>query len=334
MNGHAALVLAPFSEEALEALKGLLRVTYESWTDTRKLYSPDDLSSRLNNEGFSVLVVEADFVFEEVFRDANGLKMLGVCRNNTDHVDLESATEHGVAVVNTPARNAQGVAELTLGLMISLARGICDHDKYVKNGEWGNPVDPYISMRGVELKGKTLGIIGLGSIGRIVARLGRAFGMRVLAYDPLVGVKGSSKGRAVVSTLEEVVQSADFLSVHASNNPDTVGLLDRRHISMMKPGAYILNTAAYSIIEEAALVEGLQSGRIAGAALDVHRTHPITPTSPLLKLKNVILAPHIGGATDGTVERQSWTMVDEIGRFLRGTRPRHLVNRDIWRLHG
>ena len=334
MNGHAALVLAPFSEDALEALKRLLRVTYESWTDTRKLYSPDDLSRRLNREGFSVLVVEADFVFEEVFQGANGLKMLGVCRNNLDHVDLEAATEHGVAVVNTPGRNAQGVAELTLGLMISLARGICDHDKYVKNGKWESPVEPYISMRGVELKGKTLGIIGLGSIGRIVARLGRAFGMRVLAYDPWTEVKRAPKGTALLETLEEVVQGADFLSVHASDSPDTVGLLDRRRLSLMKPGAYILNTAAYSIIEEGALVEGLQSGRIAGAALDVHRTHPITPTSPLLKLKNVVLVPHIGGATDGTVELQSWTMVDEIGRFLRGTRPRHLVNRDIWRRRG
>ena len=315
-------------------MRGLLRVEYESWTDTRKLYSPGNLSNRLNDERFSVLVVEADFVFEEVFRDSKSLRLLGVCRNSLDHVDVEAATAQGVAVVNTPARNAQGVAELTLGLMIALARGICDHDEYVKNGKWENPVEPYISMRGVELSGKTLGIIGLGSVGRIVARLGRAFGMHVLAYDPWVGTPGISKGSAMLANLEEVIQRADFLSIHASNSPDTTGLLDSRRLNMIKPGAYVLNTASYPIIDEAALVECLESGRIAGAALDVHRTHPIAPDSPMLKLKNVVLVPHVGGATDGTVQRQSWTMVEEIGRFLHGKRPRHLVNREIWRRRG
>ena len=332
--GNAALVLAPFSQEAIEALRRIIPVSYESWTATRKLYSPDVLSDRINAEGINILIVEADFVFDEVFREARALRFLGVCRNSLDHVDLQAATEHGVTVVNAPARNAQAVAELTLGLMISLARGVCDHNGYVKSGKWESPVEPYISMRGVELQGKTLGIIGLGSIGKIVARLGRAFGMSVLAYDPYVGTPGSRRGSALLGMLDQVVQDSDFLSIHAPSTPETQGLLDRRRLGLMKRGSYIVNTAAYPIVDEEALADHLKSGHIAGAALDVHQTHPIPPTSPMLKLGNALLLPHVGGATDGTIMRQSWMMVNDIQRFLQGQRPRHLINREVWRRRG
>ena len=277
------------------------------------------------------MVVEADFVFDEVFQQSGSLKLLGSCRNGLAHIDLEAATEHGVAVVNTPGRNSQGVAELTISLMLSLARGIPRLSCYVKKGLWQDPTEPYISMRGVELHGRTLGIIGLGSIGRNVARLGKAFGMHVVAYDPYVGTPGSKKAGAMLSTLEQVLESSDFLSIHTAGTPETERMLDRRRLGMMKAGSYIINTAAYHVIEEQALVECLESGHIAGAALDVHRTHPIQPSSLLLGLDNVILTPHIGGATDGTVEKQSWIIVDEIHRFLRGRRPRHLVNGEVWR---
>ena len=327
---RAALVLAPFSPDALEALGHTLPISYESWTDTRRLYSPEELSQRINSEDISVLVVEADFVFDEVFQQARPLKFLGICRNSVNHIDVEAAVEHGVAVVNTPGRNKQAVAELTIGLMLSLARGIPRHNDYVKDGMWEDPVEPYISMRGVELGGKTLGIIGLGSIGRTVSRLGRAFGMHVLAYDPYVGAPGMRKASTLLGTLEQVLRVSDFLSIHVGDE-GTEGLLEARHLGMMKSGSYIINTAAYPVIEEAALVACLESGHIAAIALDVHRTHPITPSSPLLRLDNVILTPHIGGATDGTVERQSWMMVEDIRRFLQGRRPRHLVNREVWR---
>ena len=331
---RSALVLAPFSQDALVILRHSLPVTYESWTETRRLHSPEELSQRINLEGTSVLVVEADFVFDDVFRQARNLEFLGVCRNSLDHIDVEAATEHGVLVVNTPGRNAQGVAELTIGLMLYLARGIPHLNGYVRDGRWESPAEPYISMRGVELRGKTLGIIGLGAIGRTVARLGRAFGMQVVAYDPYAGLAGRRKVGTTLASLEAVLTASDFLSIHAPETPDTEGLLDGRRLSLMKAGSYIINTAAYSVIEEAALLEKLKSGHIAGVALDVHRTHPITPSSPLLKLENVILTPHIGGATDGTVERQSWMMVEEIRRYLQGRRPLRLVNRQVWRRRG
>lgn len=329
-----ALILSPFSGDALSDLRRNLPVTYESWTDTLRLYAPQELCQRINGEGIGILVIEADFVFDEVFQGSSSLEFLGVCRNSVDHIDVNAATDHGVVVVNTPGRNAQAVAELTIGLMLFLARGIPSLNGYVKSGIWENPVEPYVHMRGVELGGKSLGIIGLGSIGRIVARLGRAFGMRVLAFDPYVGVPGERKAGVAMDTLEQVLRISDYLSVHTPETQDTIGLLDAYRLDMMKPGAWIINTAAYSVIEEAALVRHLKSGHIAGAAFDVHQSHPIPPSSPLLKLDNVILTPHIGGATDGTLERQSWMMVEDIRRFLQGRRPKHLVNRAVWGRRG
>ena len=170
-------------------------VIYESWMDTRRLHAPDELSRRIVQEDVGVLVVEADFVFEEVFQDGGPLRFLGVCRSAVDHVDLESATRHGVAVVNTPGRNAQAVAELTMGLILSLARRIPQMDGYVKAGAWDNPVGPYVSMRGVELRGKTLGLVGLGAIGGAVSQAGRRIrnaggGIRPLRGRPRGGHPG------------------------------------------------------------------------------------------------------------------------------------------------
>ena len=329
--GSRALILAPFSREALDILGASLPVIYESWMDTRRLYAPDELSERIVREDVGMLVVEADFVFEEVFQEAGPLRFLGVCRNSVDHVDLESATRHGVAVVNTPGRNAQAVAELTMGLILSLARRIPQMDNYVKTGAWDNPVEPYVSMRGMELSGKTLGLIGLGAVGGSVSRLAGAFGMGVVAYDPYVGPREG----AALAALDEVLSASDVVSVHTSgSSPNGKPLLDEERLSKMKPGAYLVNTASHSAVDEAALVEGLRTGHIAGAALDVHRAHPIPPDSPLLGISNVLLTPHTGGATDGTVERHSSMMVDEIQRYLQGKRPIHLVNGDVWNGHG
>ena len=327
----SALVLAPFSQDALEDLGRSLRVSYESWTDTRLLYSPEELSRRINEESIGYLVIEADFVFDQVFQDASPLELLGVCRNSLDHVDVAAATQHGVAVVHTPGRNAQAVAELTLGLMLSLARGIPRLNSYVREGRWENPVEPYMTMRGVELNGNTLGIIGLGAIGRKVARLARAFGMKVVAFDPYAGDLGRNVAGAMMASLDEVLMTSDFVSVHTPDTSEVEGMLSRQRLGTMKGGSYIINTAAHSVIDEEALLDHLKFGHIAGAAVDVHRTHPVLSSSPLLGLDNVIFTPHIGGATEATVERQSRMMVEDIRRFLQGQRPRHLAKAQVWR---
>ena len=196
-----ALVLAPFSKEALELLGRLMPITHESWTETKMLYDPEELGLRMKEEGTSHLIVEADFIFEEVFQQASDLRFLGVCRSALDHVDLVAATEHNVLVVNTPSRNAEAVAELTIALMLSLARRVPSLDNYVKTGGWENPLDGYINHQGIELRGKTLGLVGLGAMGGAVSKLATSLGMEVLAFRPVFRRGGTTEVRRPVGLL-------------------------------------------------------------------------------------------------------------------------------------
>ena len=327
-----ALVLAPFAEDALEVLNELIPVAHESWTETRRLYDPEELAERINRDDVSMLIIEADFAFEELFENASPLRFIGVCRQELNHVDIEAATHHGITVVNTPARNAQAVAEHTMGLMLALARRTLQANSYVKSQMWQDPVEPYISMRGMELGGRTLGIVGLGAIGRLVAKLGSGIGMRVLAYDPYVGPMGKRSRSALLVSLGELLKESHFITLHVPRHSETDGLLNAERLALVRPGSFLINTSSYSAVDEGALVEALRSGRLAGAAFDVHESHPIPPTSPLLGLDNVVLTPHIGGATEETVSRHSWMIVEAVRRFLAGRRPKHLVNPAVWKV--
>ena len=322
-----ALILAPFAEEELRRLAGKLHVEYESWMDSRRLHDPNELAARLNGLRASVLVVELDFVFEEVFEAVPSLKFVGICRAATSHVDIEAATANGVAVVNTPGRNAQAVVEHALGLMLSLARRIPKGHSYVTGGRWLNPVGAYAELRGVELAGRTLGIVGVGAIGRRLAEMARAIGMNCIAFDPYVDVPPPG---VCLKDLEEVMTNSDFVTIHAPLTGETEGLIDSHRLSLMKPEAYLVNLSDARIVDRGGLVDALESRAIAGAALDVFETHPIAPDHPLLGLDNVILTPHVGGATEETIGRYSKMMTDDILRFLDGERPLNLVNPDVW----
>ncbi len=323
----AGLFLAPFAEPELQRLARGLDVQYESWTDSRRLHAPDELAVKLNDVGASVLVVEVDFVFEEVFESVAGLRFLGICRAATNQVDVDAATANGVAVVNTPGRNAQAVAEHALGMMLALARRIPQGHSYVAGGRWLNPLQPYVELRGVELAGRTLGIVGLGAIGRRLAEMAAAIGMTCVAYDPYVG--DPPPGVSLLGQ-DDLLAGADFVSIHAPMNDQTEGLVDARGLALMKPTAFLINLSGARIVDRDALVAALQGGAIAGAALDVFETHPIAPDHPLLALDNVVLTPHVGGATGETILRHSRMMADDILRFLDGVRPVNLVNPAVW----
>ena len=327
-----ALVLAPMTPDSLDALNELLPVTYESWTDTQRLADPEELAARIEAEGVSVLVVEADFLPQELFQQAPNLRLVAVTRTDVAHVDLAAASRCGVSVINAPGRNAQAVAELTIGLMLALARKIPSMDAKIKAGRWRSPVAPYIAMQTCEreLGGKTLGVLGLGSVGRRVARLAGAFDMSVMAYDPYIEGAPDTLPAKLAPTLEDLTRESDYISVNVPGGPATRGLLGREVIETMKSGCRIVNTSAYSVFDESALVDALRSGRLGGLALDVFETHPVAPNSPLLGLENVALTPHVGGATQETVARHSRMILDDIARFLRGERPQNLVNSAVW----
>ena len=325
------LILAPFDPLQIDRLRAVVPVEYESWLDTRMLTDPEELAARIRSSGISILVVEADFVFEETFDGAPGLRFVGICRASTNQVDVEAATRHGIVVVSTPARNARAVAEHALGLMFALARRIPQAHAYVASGQWKNPVEPYFSMRGIEMQGRTVGIVGLGATGSELAQMCAALGMNVLAHDPFVANPASE---IRMTSLETLASNSDFISLHVPATADTDGMIDADVISRMKRSAFLVSCSDPSVMDQEALVRALGSGRIAGAAFDLFETHPIAPDNPLLRLDNVILTPHIGGATAETVRRHSEMMTDDILRFTIGQRPVNIVNPEVWKRHG
>ena len=326
-----ALVRAPFWPAALERLRKKTEVIYESWMDANKLLSTEEFIERIQGENIGIVVVEADFISREIFEKATKLKFLGVCRADLAFVDIKAATERGIPVVNTPARNAAGVAELTVGLMLSLLRNIPRAHQMITSGSWVDPTAAYHSMRGNELGGKTVGIVGFGAIGRRVAKIVSAFeASSILVYDPFLGPGAIKKAGARPVELDELMKKSDIVTLHASTTPEAMGLVSAQRIALMKPTAYLINAANAFLLDNEAVIRALQEKRIAGAAFDVFETWPVRSDSPLLKMDNVVLTPHIGGATAETVVRYSTMIVDDVERFLKGERPLNLLNPQVW----
>jgi D-3-phosphoglycerate dehydrogenase / 2-oxoglutarate reductase len=325
-----ALVRAPFWPPALKRLRKNVEATYESWMDANKLLSAEEFIELIQGQNIEIVVVEADFIPREIFEKAKKLKFLGVCRADLAFVDIKAATECGILVVNTPARNVAAVAELTVGLILSLLRRIPQAHQMVSSGAWVDPTVAYFSMRGNELGGKTVGIVGFGAIGRRVAKILMAFDVSILSYDPYLDPNAIKDAGAKPVELDELMKKSDIITLHSSITPEAMGLISAQRIALMKPTAYLINAANAFIIDNGAVIKALKEKRIAGAAFDVFETWPVRSTSPLLKMDNVVLTPHIGGATTETVVRHSEMMVDDIERFLRGERPKNLLNPQTW----
>jgi phosphoglycerate dehydrogenase-like enzyme len=180
----------------------------------------------------------------------------------------------------------------------------------------------------MELAGKKAGLVGLGAVGREVARRLQVFDVEILAHDPYVTVASAPAVRLV--SLDELLRNSDFVSIHCASTPETRGLIGTEQLALMKSTAFLINTARASIVDEAALTDALTTGRIAGAALDIFTIEPLPPHHPFLRLDNVVLTPHIGGAPADVIRRHSWTLTHDILRWQRGERPIHLLNPDVW----
>ena len=325
------LVLAPFTDMALASLRAFGDVVYEPWPETQVLYDPEELGDRLTRDGFEALIVEADFLFVELFDTAKGLQFAAMCRAALNQVSLDEATEHGVVIVHTPGRNAQAVAELVLGHLLGLARQISSAARFVADGDWQDPTEAYTRFQGRELRGATLGLVGLGQIGTRVALLGRSIGMRVLAYDPYVAPGSRTAAGVEICSLEWLLAHSDFVSVHVPETEETIGLIGPQQLALMRSDAYLVNVTSPAVVEVNALAMALGHNKIAGAAMDVYDSHPIAPNSPLLGLSNMVLTPHIGGATVESIDRHSSMVVEDIQRFVAGKRPKRLANPAVWR---
>jgi D-3-phosphoglycerate dehydrogenase len=275
-----------------------------------------------------ILVVHGAPVTEEVIAAAPCLRLVCCARGGPVNVDLGAASRQGVLVVNTPGKNADAVAELTIALMIMLARGIRPAQAFVEAG--GVPQSAFEGKRffGSNLSGKTLGVIGFGSVGRQVASRALGFEMKVVTYDPLVAIPHVREGGVKSVELTELIARSDFVSLHARATPENENLFGADEFAAMKRGAYFINTARETLVDEEALVVALSSGHLGGAALDVVRAQP-KPRFRLLEFPNVVLTPHIGGATHDTLLVGARMLAEEIERFARKTALRWLANREV-----
>jgi phosphoglycerate dehydrogenase-like enzyme len=219
------------------------------------------------------------------------LRIIAQTGNHVYHIDMQAAQERGVIVAKATGGFSRGAAELTIGLMIAVMRGVASNDAAMRAGGWPRPL-------GRVLHDKTLGIVGLGHVGRAVAQLASAFGMRVVAWGPSLNAEAARAAGCEYLELDDLLSQSDVVSVHATLSGASRGLLDARRLALMKPSAYLVNTARGPVVDETALIEALRAGRLAGAALDVFDTEPLPVDDPLRRLDNVLLSPHVGWPTD------------------------------------
>jgi len=257
---------------------------------------------------------------------ASRLKSIVIFGVGYDHVDVAAATDRGITVSNTRGANAEAVAELAFSMMMNLVRRTCQADSLVRAGKWrpGSALPSWLCGR--QLWEKTVGIVGLGNIGRRVARIAAGFDMSILAYDPYVPAAVAQRLGARLVDLQTVFREADVVTIHIPLSADTEGLVNTDRLALMKSTAYLINTSRGAIVDEKALLQALAEGRIAGAGLDVFCVEPLPSNHPLLSFDNVILSAHIGGFTAETMEAASASIVRRVQQVLAGEVPDCLVN--------
>ncbi len=272
-----------------------------------------------------LLVLDVAPVTQAVIRRARRLKAIGVCRGGPVNVNVEAATERGIPVLNSPGRNAAATAEFTVGLILAGMRRICLGDARMKEGIWDGGLYGFQEC-GEELEGKTAGIVGMGNVGRRVARLLRGFGMRVLAHDPWVPPSAFSEAGAERVDFPTLLKQSQILTLHARLTPETRGLIGKEELARLPRGAFVVNAARGGLLDYEALFESLERGHLSGAALDVYDPEPFPVNHPLLTHPRVVATPHIAGATRESALRGAEMVAEDLFRLMKGERPRHVVN--------
>lgn len=300
------LVTEKIAESGLEQLSA---AGHE--VDVREGLSEDELCSAIVG-AHALIIRSATQVTERVLAAADELIVVGRAGIGLDNVDVPTATARGVMVVNAPTSNIVSAAEQTMALMLALARNVPQAHGALVNGKWERS-----KWEGVELYEKTLGVLGLGRIGALVAQRALAFGMRLVAYDPYISEERARRMGVELLSLDEVVTQSDFITIHLPKNKETIGLFDAAMLAKAKPTLRLVNVARGGIVDEADLFEALSTGVIAGAALDVFAKEPTTE-SPLFALPNIVVAPHLGASTAEAQDKAGVTIAEQLILALRG----------------
>ena len=291
--------------------------------DTQE-YGHEELIAHIG--GYDALIVRGKTkVTAEVIEAGKNLKVIGRAGIGVDNIDVKKATAMGIPVVNAPTGSTFSVAELTIGHMISMARHLPNADASIKSGKWEKK-----KFMGTELHGKTIGFIGIGRIGWEVAVRAKAFGMKIMAYDPyLPEDRAAELGGKMVNSPEEIYRNADVITVHTPLTPETRHMIGEKAFKQMKKSAFILNCARGGIIEETALYHALKNGEIAAAALDTFEVEP-PKDNPLLELNNIYFTPHIGASTTEAQIKAGTIVGEQVMKVLAGERPDYVVNREVY----
>ncbi|MHB8089444.1 MAG: phosphoglycerate dehydrogenase [Anaerolineaceae bacterium] len=268
--------------------------------------------------GIDGYIAGLDVIDADALKTADKLKVIARYGVGFDNVDLEAAKSKNIVVTNTPGANSVSVAELALGLILALARQIPEAVDAVHQGKW-----PRYS--GVSLEGKTIGILGLGAIGKQLARRLAGFDCKILAFDPYADKQFALDNQITLAGMDQVIAASDFVSLHLPLLPETRGIVDENFLNKMKKGSYLINTSRGEAINEEALLKSLQSGHLKGAALDAFIVEPPDPNHPLLALPNVIATPHLGAQTDGATSNMGWLAMKDCLAVLKEEKPLYRV---------
>lgn len=337
---------ATITDRYMEELQKYCDITVDGWIKTGDFLPEEQLIQLF--QGAEIIIVEYEDITRRIIESLPDLKLIVCPRGTPVNIDCEAAAERGIPVVNTPGRNANSVAEFVVSSMISIARQIGCANHEVKNGRYlDGPVSdiyapsdkddvvwslededsPFKRYKGFEITGRTMGFIGFGAIGARVAELLKGFEMECLAYDPYCPPALAEKYGVKLVSMEEVLQTADFVSVHCKVTPETTGMIGAEQFKLMRKDAFFINTARGLIVRQKDLVEALEQGEIAGAVLDVFWREPLPENHPLLKMRNVQITPHIAGASYDVPTCHSRMVLRDIQHYLNHEEMEHVYNR-------
>jgi D-3-phosphoglycerate dehydrogenase / 2-oxoglutarate reductase len=323
LRGYRVLVTPTSFGKDDPALKATLQKTVGEviYNPTNRPLAASDLVPFVKDaDGY---IAGLDQIDASVIGAANRLKVIARYGVGVDRVDVKAATKKGIVVTNTPGANSVAVAELTIALMVALGRELCKADQATRRGQW-----PRLS--GVGLRGKTVGLVGFGAIGREVASRLKGFGVRILVSDPYIKREMVEGFGLELVSLDDLLALSDFVSLHASLNPTTAEMVDQSFLRKMKTGSFLVNTARGELIDEPALHHALVQGHLRGAALDCFSKEPPDADNPLLQLPQVMVTPHTGSHTDEAMNTMGWMSLQACMAVLRGERPSHIVNPEVY----
>lgn len=332
-----ALVTAEVNSDIIKELENLIDITYEGWEKENRVLTEEEMISYSRDK--DIIITSYDPITKKVIDQCPNLKLIVCTRSNPVNIDIKYARKRNIQISYAPGRNSDCTAEFTVALMLAVTRKIPMAYKALKDGEhvglkekqqaikaglrrdvtWDlNDKSPYVLFKGMQLKGKTVGIIGYGSIGRRVANICGAFGMNVLINDPFFKNTDEITGVTFVS-FEKLLKQADVVSVHCKDCEETQNLINARAFELMKKTAFLINTSRGALVDEQALIDALAGKKIAGAALDVFSSEPIAADHPFItELDNVVITPHLAGATYDAIDNHTHQLVEDVKLFLEG----------------